>query len=144
MLVDIAERCLTDAFDPTTAVQAIDRLHDGLRQLARRPFPTGEYRVATGAIRLRVKHITWEGYVLLALEEIRQLGAGSVQITRRLKAALEDLLAVAPPERRPPLERQLRLLEAAEAESDAPRDADSQIPADRQGIGSSRELQTVH
>lgn len=144
MLVDIAERCLTDAFDPTTAVQAIDRLHDGLRQLARRPFPSGEYRDDTGTIRLRVRHITWEGYVLLAFEEIRQLGAGSVQITRRLRDALDDLLTVAPPERRPPLERQLRLLEAAEVESDAPRNADGQIPADRQGIGSSRDLQTVH
>ncbi len=43
MLVDIAERSLADSpyVDPTTAVQAIDRLHDGLRQLARRAFPDG-------------------------------------------------------------------------------------------------------
>ena len=36
MLVDIAERSLSDGpfLDPTTAVQAIDRLHDCLRQLA--------------------------------------------------------------------------------------------------------------
>ena len=38
MLVDIAERSLSDGpfLDPTTAVQAIDRLHDCLRQLAPR------------------------------------------------------------------------------------------------------------
>src|SRR5205085_10375315 len=41
LLVDIAERSLAESpfVDPTTAVQAIDRLHDILRQLARRPFP---------------------------------------------------------------------------------------------------------
>ena len=45
MLVDIAERSLSDSpfLDPTTAVQAIDRLHDCLRQLAPRPFPDGRY-----------------------------------------------------------------------------------------------------
>ena len=43
MLVDIAERSLADSpfLDPTTAVQAVDRLHDCLRQLAGRVFPTG-------------------------------------------------------------------------------------------------------
>ena len=45
LLVDIAERSLADSpfQDPTTAVQAIDRLHDILRQLARRPFPDGRH-----------------------------------------------------------------------------------------------------
>ena len=43
MLVDIAERSLAESpfLDPTTAVQAIDRLHDSLRHLARRRFPDG-------------------------------------------------------------------------------------------------------
>ena len=43
LLVDIAERSLADSpfQDPTTAVQAVDRLHDLLRQLARRPIPDG-------------------------------------------------------------------------------------------------------
>ena len=46
MLVDVAERSLSDSpfLDPTTAVQAIDRLHDGLRQLAVRELPDGRYR----------------------------------------------------------------------------------------------------
>ncbi len=54
MLVDIAERSLADsAFqDPTTAVQALDRLHDCLRQLAHRPFPDGLYRDEAGQVRL--------------------------------------------------------------------------------------------
>lgn len=143
MLVDIAERCLSDAFDPTTAVQAIDRLHDCLRQLARRPFPSSEYRDDSGTLRLQVRHMSWEGYVVLAFEEIRQLGADSVQIKRRLKAALVDLLTVAPPERRPPLERQLELLEAIGKDSDAILDIDGRIPPDAQGIGSARELRII-
>jgi len=143
MLVDIAERCLTDPYDPTTALQAIDRLHDCLRQLARRPFPSGEYRDERGTLRLRVAHMTWEGYVVLAFEEIRTKGQGSVQTTRRLKAALDDLLTVAPPDRRPPLERQLELLEAGEADSDAPRNDQGTIAADMQGIGSAKGLQAI-
>ncbi len=144
MLVDIAERCLSDAFDPTTAVQAIDRLHDCLRQLARRPFPSGEYRDEAGTVRLYVSHITWEGYVRLAFDEIRQTGANSAQITRRLKAALEDLLTVAPADRRAPLERQLELLDAAVATNEW---TDAERPemwsSDPQGIGSAHELRSV-
>src|SRR5215213_4908786 len=63
LLVDIAERSLSGGgpfLDPTTAVQAIDRLHDCLRQLASRPFPDGRYRDQKGKVRLvmgwRVRH----------------------------------------------------------------------------------------
>ena len=92
LLVDIAERSLADSpfQDPTTAVQAIDRLHDILRQLARRPFPDGRHLDATGQVRLTVRSLDWDAYVLLATEEIRLAGAGSPQVTRRLKAALTD------------------------------------------------------
>jgi uncharacterized membrane protein len=141
MLVDIAVRSLSDAYDPTTAVQAIDRLHDGLRQLVRRPFPSGEYRDRSGTVRLRVRHMTWDGYVVLSFEEIRQVGADSVQVKRRLKAALEDLLAIAPAERRPPLERQYALIEAIGKHDDTLLNASGEIPADVQGIGSASELQ---
>ena len=71
MLVDIAERSLADTFDPTTAVQAIDRLHDGLRQLAPRPFPSGEYRDDEGTVRLYVSHIT--GKDMLSLPSARSV-----------------------------------------------------------------------
>jgi uncharacterized membrane protein len=144
MLVDIAERCLSDAFDPTTAVQAIDRLHDCLRQLARRPFPSGEYRDQDGIVRLRVSHITWEGYVRLAFDELRQTGAHSAQVMRRLKAALEDLLTVAPPERQAALERQLVLLDAAVADNDwSTAERAELLSSDTQGIGSARELRAI-
>ena len=91
LLVDIAERSLADSpfQDPTTAVQAIDRLHDILRQLARRPFPDGRHLDEAGQVRLIVRTMSWEAYVHLAFDEIRLAGAGSPQVTRRLKAALE-------------------------------------------------------
>src|SRR5690606_24904507 len=93
MLVDIAERSLAESpfTDPTTAVQAIDRLHDCLRQLARRPFPTGEHLDESGTLRLVVPVMDWEAYVRLAFDELRQVGARSPQVTRRLVSALHDL-----------------------------------------------------
>jgi uncharacterized membrane protein len=141
-LVDIAERSIAQPFlDPTTAVQAIDRLHDCLRQLAPRAFPTGEHRDAGGTLRLVERVLAWEGYVRLAFDELRLAGAGSPQVTRRLVAALEDLRSVAPPERQPPLERQLQLLGHEVAERlDDDRDVAAALVADAQGIGSGPDL----
>jgi uncharacterized membrane protein len=114
MLVDIAERSLADSpfLDPTTAVQAIDRLHDCLRQLAPRPFPDGRYRDKNGDVRLITPAMTWDDYVHLAVDEIRMAGAGSPQVARRLRAALQDLLTIAPPDRQGALQAQLALLQA--------------------------------
>jgi uncharacterized membrane protein len=115
MLVDIAERSLSDGpfLDPTTAVQAIDRLHDCLRQLAPRPFPDGRYRDNKGEVRLITPSTTWEDYVHLAVDEIRMAGAGSPQVARRLRAALQDLLTIAPPARQVVLKEQLDLLQSS-------------------------------
>ena len=141
-LVDIAERSIAQPFDdPTTAVQAIDRLHDCLRQLSGRQLGSGEWRDREGVVRLRARQITWEGYVRLAFEELTLDGAGSPLVARRLFAALDDLLATSPAARRPPLERQRELLVAAvEAAYDDWRTAEAaQIP-DIQGIGSGADV----
>jgi uncharacterized membrane protein len=118
LLVDIATRSLADSpfQDPTTAVQAIDRLHDVLRQLVRRPFPDGRYRDADGVLRLTIRTMSWEAYVRLAFEEIRMAGAGSPQVARRLTAALADLRTVAPLERIAVLDEQSELLREASAD----------------------------
>jgi uncharacterized membrane protein len=115
LLVDIAERSLSESpfQDPTTAVQAIDRLHDILRQLARRPFPDGRYRDDAGEQRLVVPVPSWDDFVRLATEELTLAGAGSPPVARRLRAALEDLLTIAPPDRQPVLRERLELLNAA-------------------------------
>jgi uncharacterized membrane protein len=138
MLVDIAERSLSDGpfLDPTTAVQAIDRLYDCLRQLAPRPFPDGTYRDKNGAVRLVISCKTWEDYVHLAFDEIRIAGAGSPQVARRLRAALEDLLTVAPQERKRVLQEQLALLQSSAQEAISQRrDLMRAAQSDRTGIG---------
>jgi uncharacterized membrane protein len=141
-LVDIAERASSEPFDdPTTTVQAIDRLHDCLRLLAGRRLPSGRYTDAAGVPRLLVRQLQWPGYVRLAFDEVRLVAAQNPQTARRLRAALLDVLSVAPGDRRPPLERQLRLLEAAvERQFDDDADADAAATPDVQGIGSGPDL----
>jgi uncharacterized membrane protein len=149
LLVDIAERSLSDSpfLDPTTAVQAIDRLHDCLRHIARRPFHDGRFTDDDGNVRLTLRVMSWEAYVHLAFDEIRQAGAGTPQIARRLHAALDDLIAYAPDERRPALLDQRRLLELSVREQVADYDLDFALAPDRQGIGaaaSDDETQPAH
>jgi uncharacterized membrane protein len=141
LLVDIAERALSDSpfQDPTTAVQAIDRLHDILRQLARRPLPDGRIHDEEGEIRLLVKTMSWEDYVHLAFVEIRLVGARSPQISRRLVAALTDLRRVALPERVEVLDEQLDLLRAETSEAmHDDRDARLALDPDGEGIRAGR------
>ena len=141
-LVDIAERSIAQPFDdPTTAVQAIHRLHDCLRLLANRPFPSGRYYDDEGQLRLVVRTLSWEGYVRLAFDELRQAGASSPQVTRRLRAALEDLKTVAPPERQPVLDRQVELLEGLVSQQfEDEEDISASLMEDQQGIGSGQDL----
>ena len=115
LLVDIAERSLADSpfQDPTTAVQAIDRLHDILRQLARRPFPDGRHRDEAGQVRLTVRHDELGGLRASRLQR-DPFGRGRLpQVARRLKAALIDLKSISPPERTEILDLQLDLLTTA-------------------------------
>jgi uncharacterized membrane protein len=138
MLVDMAERSLADSpfLDPTTAVQAIDRLHDCLRQLAPRVLPDGRCCDAAGTVRLMLPVMDWDAYVHLAFDEIRIAGTRSPQITRRLVAALCDLETVVPPDRLGSIRRQRDLLSSAIAEAVTDTDdASFACSADRQGIG---------
>ncbi len=120
-IVDIAERALSPGVnDPTTAVQALDELHDLLRRLARREIPSPLRLADDGSILLRVPRLGWADYVALALDEIRGYGAGSIQVARRLRYLLLDLKDVAPRFREEPIDRQLHLLDAALAGEAAP------------------------
>jgi len=113
-LVDIAERALSPGInDPTTAVQAIDQLHDLLRRMVGRRFPSPGRKDEAGTLRLICPRPDWSAYVRLAVDEVRQYGEGSFQVVRRLRFLLEDLLLVAPTFRREELKRQLSLLEAS-------------------------------
>ncbi len=147
MLVDMGERSLSESafLDPTTAVQCIDRLHDGLRQLANRRLPDGSLHDNAGHLRVTVPAMSWDAYVHLAFDELRLAGAGSPQVSRRLIAALRDLLEVAPVERRPVLVDQLRLLTAAIRHGDRDgADREMAIEPDAQGIGVAVNGDTHH
>ena len=138
MLVDMAIRSLSESpfSDPTTAVQCIDRLHDGLRQLAGRDLDNGEFADGNGTLRVTMQTMDWDAYVALAFDEIRLAGVSSPQVTRRLIAAFQDLIGVAPADRCAAIEEQRDLLEASVRSSGrARRDVEFALASDRQGIG---------
>jgi uncharacterized membrane protein len=92
--VDIAIKALSPAInDPTTAVQALDQIQDQLLRLGRRRLEIGAISDDKGVVRLSIPHPTWEDFLRLALEEIRFCGATSVQVMRRMRALVADLVA---------------------------------------------------
>ncbi|WP_414474635.1 DUF2254 domain-containing protein [Microvirga sp. M2] len=92
ILVDIAIKALSPAInDPTTAVQALDQIDDLLRRLSHQPLGNLWIKDRAGVARLFVPMPGWEGYLALAFDEIRQYGLTSVQVMRRLRAALAGL-----------------------------------------------------
>jgi hypothetical protein len=91
-------------------------------------------------VRLVTRELSWEGYVRLAFDELRLAGSSSLQISRRLHAALDDLHALAPPDRQPPLDRELRALtEAVRSHAEDGGAATALVP-DVQGIGSGADV----
>ena len=142
LLADISSKALSPGVnDPTTSAQALDQIEMLLRLLAGRRLTPGEIRDEQGAVRFRYPAPSWGDFLSIALDEARFFGETSVQVTRRLRALLEDLIVAAPPERQPAVEEQIRMLEASVARSFR-ESADHEIAAarDRQGIGSPRSF----
>lgn len=142
LLVDIAIKALSPAInDPTTAVQALDQIEDLLHRLGRRALDAGCANDNQGTLRLVFPTPTWEDYLTLAFDEIRQYGAGSVQVMRRLRSALLGLMeSVTDAERKEVVQRYLRHLNLVVEHSVL--DAEDQVMAlqeDRQGLGLSRQ-----
>jgi uncharacterized membrane protein len=138
LLADIAIKALSPAInDPTTAVQTLDQIEDLLRRLAGRELDAGRFEDAAGVVRLIIPMPTWEDYLALAFDEIRQYGASSVQVMRRLRSALADLVDVVPDgPRTDAVKRYLDHLDRVIDQS--PLDAADRIMArqeDRQGLG---------
>jgi uncharacterized membrane protein len=114
ILVDIAIKALSPAInDPTTAVLAIDQLHRLLRLVGMRHVSREEICDKGGELRLIFLTPNWEDFVHLACTEIRHCGAGSIQITRRMRSMLENLMHTLPTHRHPELRKQLELLDRA-------------------------------
>jgi len=81
----------------------------------------------------------WEDFVSLGMSEIRLFGADSFQVVRRLRAMIENLLAVMPERRHAALQEQLALLDRTVERSFAdPADRAYAGTSDYQGMGSSR------
>lgn len=138
IMVDMANRALSPAVnDPTTAIQVLDQIGDvlgviGTTDLEGRTKQASADRPA--AVTMATTH--WEDFVTLGLTEIRESGATSVQVMRRLRALLEELLETVRPEHRAAVEEELRRLDATVADGWGDSvDLDRAREADRQGIG---------
>ena len=135
----MANKALSPAVnDPTTAIQVLDQIGEvlnliGRTKLEERTKPTS---ANTPAAVVMSAH-RWEDFVALGLTEIREFGATSVLMMRRLRALLEELRGAVRPEHRAALEEELRRLDAtvAGAWHDAV-DLDRASEADGQGLGS--------
>ncbi len=116
-LVDIAIRALSPAVnDPTTAVQALDRLHDILLLSAAHPDPSGRYFDRGGRLRLVRPVATWVRVADLCFTEIVRYGADSPQISRKLMSIFDELDTVLEGERRDAVATHRGLLERAVAQ----------------------------
>lgn len=144
LLVDIAIRALSPAVnDPTTAVQTIDQLEDLLRRIEKVHIDLGVVKDRVGATRVLVPMPSWDDYLRLAFDEIRQYGAGSLQVMRRMRSALDNLLHLAADEGRAAAVRNyIVLLDQAIARSfpDAS-DQSSARQKDLQGLGVSQRFE---
>jgi uncharacterized membrane protein len=141
IIVDIATKALSPAInDPTTAVLAIDQLHHLLRDVGKRNLSEGYERDSLGQVCVVFRTPDWEDFVQLATTEIRQYGRYSIQVQRRLRAMLEDLIERLPADRAPVLMKELALLKTSSLRAFP--DLDDQTlaqSADLQGIGGGDE-----
>jgi uncharacterized membrane protein len=138
IMVDVAIRALSPAVnDPTTAVQVLDHLEELLRVMGTTSLERrGELRDDAGRLRVVVPSQRWEDFLSLAVTEIREYGANSIQVMRRLRTLLDGLHDEVLEDYRPAVEEELRRLDATvHASFGASVDLDRAAVADRQGIG---------
>ena len=137
IVVDIALKALSPAInDPTTAVLAIDQLHRLLRTVGKRHLRTDEILNKFGQLRVVFRTPNWEDFVHLAFSEIRACGSNNLQIVRRLRAMIENLVQTLPAHRHAALLGELDLLDREIARNFIyPEDLALAHIADPQGLG---------
>jgi len=137
IIVDIALKALSPAInDPTTAVIAIDQLHRLLRKAGNRNLRTDETLGKSGQLLVILRTPNWEDFVHLTFTEIRSCGAQNIQIVRRLRAMIENLIQTLPKHRHAILQRELALLDQGiEKNFPLPEDVALARIADSQGLG---------
>jgi uncharacterized membrane protein len=137
IIVDIAAKALSPAInDPTTAVLALDQIHRLLRVVARRRLNTGQVFDKTGQLRLVYRTPNWDNFISLALTEIRYYGKDSIQVVRRMRALLDNLIDIVPPQRTAALRVELDILNrGVEHDFYHPEDRAHAAVADSLGVG---------
>jgi uncharacterized membrane protein len=139
VMVDMANKALSPGInDPTTASQVLNYLEDTLALLGRVPHLNGtwEIRDGNGASRLILPMPGWDEFLALSLTEIREYGATSLQVMRRLRALLERLLESVRPEYRQSVREQIDRLDATVARQwQGTEDYDLALVADHRGLG---------
>jgi uncharacterized membrane protein len=147
VVVDVAIKALSKAInDPTTAVLAIDQLHRLLRLVGKRHLHDDALFDSHGTLRVIFRTPNWEDFVGLTFSEIRLYGSENFQVTRRLRAMIENLSATLPKERQPALHRELDLLDrTVEKVHQLPEDVALARQSDLQGLGgtSVRDIEFV-
>ncbi|MFZ0091584.1 MAG: DUF2254 family protein [Solirubrobacteraceae bacterium] len=145
IMVDIADKALSAAInDPTTAVQVLNYLADSLRLIGTTDVSGSRFTgtAATGR-GLVVPVRSWQAYLALATTEIREYGSSSIQVMRRMRSMLEELLQEVLEEHRPAVRDELARLDATVARSFGDSvDLDRAATADVQGIGGVRFIQS--
>lgn len=137
IIVDIASKALSPAInDPTTAVLALDEIHHLLRELGGRHLDDRVMLDSRNQVRVAYHTPGWNEFVNLGIMEIRHYGQGSIQVARRLRALLEDLIQELPEARAAPLRQELALLKrSAERFFAEPEDRALAEVSDPQGVG---------
>lgn len=146
IITDIALKALSPAInDPTTAVLAIDQLQRLLRGVGRRQLSREVVDDAAGTPRLIYRTPKWPDFVQISSTEIRMAGVGSVQVARRLRAMLDNLIATLPPHRHAALRQEReRLDEMVERAYQHADDLALARVADSQGLGASQPPAAPH
>jgi len=139
ILSDIANKALSPGInDPTTAAQVIDHLEDLLAEIGTTPdlSEVRASRDAGGVVRLVHPAPRWQDFLALGVTEIRQFGATSVQILRRLRAMLVELRDAVVPVYVVDVDDEIRRLDQTVVEAfGSSVDLDLARVVDRQGLG---------
>jgi uncharacterized membrane protein len=138
IMVDIADRALSAAVnDPTTAVQVLNHLSDVLRLIGTVDLSKSRWHgERAGRTGLVIPIRSWEDYLSLGTTEIRDYGANTIQVMRRLRAMLDELHEEVRLEHRAAVEDELARLDATIARTYGDSvDLDRASTPDPQGIG---------
>ena len=121
-LLDIAVKALSPSVnDPTTALNALDRVSEVLVHMGRREPPPLWRKAPERPIFLLAKPQTFERAVNMVFDQLRHFGGGSPTMASHMIEVLSRVAALVPEDRRPVLDRQLRaVLRASRAKIEDP------------------------